>query len=84
MAVRELINAIFDGIVDGDYVVKINLNDTNVELAIAKEDIARVIGKGGRTAAAIRTIVNYYAKSINKCIGLNINELREENQSGKT
>jgi predicted RNA-binding protein YlqC (UPF0109 family) len=83
MAIKQLVNAIFDGIVDGDYVVKINLNDTNVELAVSKADMARVIGRSGRTAAAIRTIVNYYAKSINKRIGLNIKELREEEQKGK-
>jgi predicted RNA-binding protein YlqC (UPF0109 family) len=78
MAIKQLVNAIFDGIVDEDYTVKINLNDTNVELGVSKLDIARVIGKGGRTAAAIRTIVNYYAKSIDKCIGLNIEERKKE------
>jgi predicted RNA-binding protein YlqC (UPF0109 family) len=31
---------------------------TVLELKVAKEDLGKVIGKGGRTAQAIRTILN--------------------------
>ena len=33
-------------------------NTTIIELAVAKEDIGKVIGKEGRTISAIRTIIN--------------------------
>ena len=37
-----------------------------VELKVAKEDIGKVIGKQGRTAHAIRTILNAAAAKIKK------------------
>ena len=40
---------------------------TNViELKVAKEDVGKVIGKNGRTADALRTILNCGAAKINK------------------
>ena len=37
-----------------------------IELKVAKEDIGKVIGKQGRTARAIRTILNAASAKINK------------------
>jgi len=37
-----------------------------IELKVAKEDIGKVIGKQGRTAQAIRTILSAAATKINK------------------
>jgi predicted RNA-binding protein YlqC (UPF0109 family) len=45
-----------------------------VELRVAKEDLGRVIGKQGRTAQAIRTIVNAVATRTNHKVVLEIIE----------
>lgn len=37
-----------------------------VELKVAKEDIGKIIGKQGRTAAAIRTILNAASAKLDK------------------
>jgi predicted RNA-binding protein YlqC (UPF0109 family) len=37
-----------------------------LELKVAKEDLGKVIGKQGRTAQAIRTILGAASKKINK------------------
>ena len=42
-------------------------NQTNIiELKVAKEDIGKVIGRNGRTADAIRTILNCAAAKLNR------------------
>ena len=42
-------------------------NQTNIiELKVAKEDIGKVIGRQGRTADAIRTILNCAAAKLSK------------------
>jgi predicted RNA-binding protein YlqC (UPF0109 family) len=45
---------------------------TVIELRVAKEDIGKVIGKQGRTASAIRTIINVAAAKMNKRFSLEI------------
>ena len=47
-----------------------------VELKVAKEDLGRVIGKQGRTAKSIRTILNAAASRTNRKVVL---EIVEEN-----
>ena len=44
---------------DGDYTVEMRENDTTSDIivTIAKKDIGKVIGKQGRIAKAIRTLV---------------------------
>ena len=37
-----------------------------IELKVAKEDIGKIIGREGRTAQAIRTILNAAGKKINR------------------
>lgn len=67
---RDLIEAIVKSLVDD--VDKVELNEitgtqTNViELKVAKEDIGKVIGRSGRTAEAIRTILNCGAAKLQK------------------
>ena len=43
-----------------------------LELRVAKEDIGRVIGKQGRTAKSIRTILNAVASRTNRKVVLEI------------
>ncbi|MDR1354113.1 MAG: KH domain-containing protein [Oscillospiraceae bacterium] len=69
---QQLIEAIFNDVVDEEYAIKINLNNTNVELGFGEKDIARAIGKNGRTATAVRIILKHYARLSGTCIGLNI------------
>jgi predicted RNA-binding protein YlqC (UPF0109 family) len=45
-----------------------------LELRVAKEDIGRVIGKQGRTAKSIRTILNAAASRTNRKVVLEIIE----------
>lgn len=45
-----------------------------VELSVAKEDIGRVIGKQGRTAKSIRTILAAAASRLNRKVILEIIE----------
>jgi hypothetical protein len=45
-----------------------------LELRVAKEDLGRVIGKQGRTAQSIRTILNAAASRTNRRVVLEIIE----------
>jgi uncharacterized protein len=45
-----------------------------LELKVAKEDLGRIIGKQGRTAKAIRTILNAAASRTNRKVVLEIIE----------
>ena len=47
---------------------------TLLELRVAKEDFGRVIGKQGRTAQSIRTILNAVAARNNRKVTLEIKE----------
>lgn len=47
-----------------------------LELKVAKEDLGRIIGKQGRTAKSIRTILNAAASRTNRKVVLEIVEER--------
>ena len=47
-----------------------------LELKVAKEDLGRIIGKQGRTAKSIRTILNAAASKANRKVVLEIVEER--------
>jgi predicted RNA-binding protein YlqC (UPF0109 family) len=68
--IKELIDYIARSLVDNVDNIEINEiagTQTNViELKVAKEDIGKVIGRNGRTADAIRTILNCGAAKLNK------------------
>jgi predicted RNA-binding protein YlqC (UPF0109 family) len=56
--------------------VKETIGDTAsvLELKVAKEDLGRIIGKQGRTAKSIRTILNAAASRTNRRVVLEIVE----------
>ena len=56
--------------------VKETVGDTGavLELRVAKEDLGRIIGKQGRTAKSIRTILNAAASRTNRKVVLEIIE----------
>ncbi len=70
MPLKEIVELIAKALVDDPEqvrVLEIESDRTSViELSVAKEDIGKVIGKQGRTAAAIRTILNGSSKKIGK------------------
>jgi len=45
-----------------------------LELKVAKQDLGRIIGKQGRTAKSIRTILNAAASRVNRKVVLEIVE----------
>ena len=51
-------------------------NASVLELRVAKEDLGRIIGKQGRTAKSIRTILNAAASRTNRKVVLEIVEER--------
>ena len=59
---KELIEYIAKSLVDQPDVVKVaeveGESTSVIELSVAKEDIGKVIGKQGRTAMAMRTLLN--------------------------
>ncbi len=68
MAFKELIQAIAVELVDHpDQVVVTEIpgdNNTLVELRVAKDDIGKVIGKEGRTAQSMRTLLTALSTKI--------------------
>jgi predicted RNA-binding protein YlqC (UPF0109 family) len=70
VSMKELVSYITHALVDETSHIDINEiqgNQTNIiELKVAKEDIGKVIGRQGRTADAIRTILNCAAAKLSK------------------
>lgn len=75
---KDLINYLAQALVDHPEqvtVTEVEGNQTTVlELKVAKEDIGKVIGKQGRTARAMRTILNAASAKIKKRTVLEIIE----------
>jgi len=75
---KELIKFIAEALVDNPNQVEVTEVEgerTSVlELKVAKEDLGKIIGKQGRTARAIRTILAAASAKINKRVVLEIME----------
>ena len=75
---KELVEYITEALVDETTRIDINEiegNQTNIiELKVAKEDLGKVIGKQGKTAHAIRTILNATATKLKQRAVLEIIE----------
>jgi len=75
---KELIEYIAQALVDNPQEVKVTEiegNQTSVlELKVAKEDLGKVIGKQGRTARAMRTILSAASAKVKKRTVLEIIE----------
>lgn len=76
--IKELLSSIIGTIVNSPDCIKINELHTNqafiFELKVASSDIGKVIGKSGRTARAIRTILESASGKIKKRCMLQIIE----------
>ncbi len=53
----ELVRYIISELVDNKDVVKVEVDGDTVRVSVAKDDMGKIIGKQGRTAKAIRTVV---------------------------
>ena len=76
MNYKELVDYMVKALVDNPDQVEINEiegeKSTILELRVVKEDIGKVIGKHGRIARAIRTIINASATKSGKKVVLEI------------
>ena len=75
---RELVETIAKALVDDVDSVRVSEvegeNVTVIELRVAQADLGKVIGPQGRTARAMRTILNAYATKLKKRAVLEIIE----------
>jgi len=75
---KELIEYIAKALVDHPEQVKVSEVEGErtsvIELSVAKEDLGKVIGKQGRTARALRTILTAASTKLNKRTVLEIIE----------
>ena len=75
---KELIRYLARSLVTNPDAVEIKETESEtalvLELKVAKEDLGRVIGKQGRTAKSIRTILNAAASRSNRKVVLEIVE----------
>lgn len=75
---EELITYIAKALVDKPDEVKTTVNDeednVTIELTVAQDDLGKVIGKQGRTARAMRTLLSAAAEKVNKKTRLDILE----------
>ncbi|MEE9549584.1 MAG: KH domain-containing protein [Candidatus Binatia bacterium] len=77
---KELVQYLARSLVDNPDAVEVKetQGDTAsvLELKVAKQDLGRIIGKQGRTAKSIRTILNAAASRVNRKVVLEIVEER--------
>lgn len=77
---REMVEYIVKQIVDNPEEVKVEEIKTEkiilLEVSVAKEDMGKVIGKGGRMATALRTLLGAAAAKLKKRAVLEILEER--------
>ena len=75
---KQLVETIAKALVDDPAQVKatedMEEDTTVIKLTVAKEDMGRIIGKEGRTAKAIRTLLNAVSTKDNKKAVLKIVE----------
>jgi hypothetical protein len=75
---KELIHYIATALVDHPDAVQVELKEQDdtvvIELTVAKEDLGKVIGKQGRTARAMRSLLAAAAGKVNKRSRLEIME----------
>ena len=73
---KNLIETLAKALVDYPEQVKVTEvegeNTSVIELAVAKEDLGKVIGKQGRTARALRTILTAASAKVKKRAALEI------------
>ncbi len=73
---KDLVQYLARSLVNHPDAVKIKQSENDgvavIELKVAKEDLGRIIGKQGRTAKSIRTLLNVVATRENRRVSLEI------------
>jgi hypothetical protein len=76
--VKEIVQYIAQSLVDDPAKVEVNEVEENgsirIELKVAKEDMGRIIGKGGRVANSIRVLLRVAAAREGKRVTLDVLE----------
>ena len=54
---QELVEFLVGKLVDDRSAVKVEINGDVINITVTKEDMGKVIGKQGRTAKALRTVI---------------------------
>ena len=76
MALKQLVQTLAEALVDDPAIVDVaeieGDNNIILELRVAKNDIGKVIGKDGRTAQSLRTIVSAASIKIGRRAHLDI------------
>ena len=76
---QELVSYIVESLTgNSDFQVAISEEDRLITITLSSEDIGRVIGRGGKTAKAIRLIVKAAAAKRNKRYDVEIREVNED------
>jgi len=77
---KELVRYLARALVNNPDAVEVKESESDgasvIEIKVAKEDLGRIIGKQGRTAKSIRTLVNAVASRDNRRV---VVEIVEEN-----
>ena len=75
---KDLLVEMAKALVDNPELVKVNVlkggSTIVLELSVAKEDLGKVIGKQGRNAQAVRTLLSGAAGKLGKCVVMEIIE----------
>jgi uncharacterized protein len=75
---KELVQYLAKSLVNNPDAVEVKESEADAasvfELTVAKDDLGRIIGKQGRTAKSIRTILNAAASKTNRKVVLEIIE----------
>lgn len=73
---KQLLNVIVENLVDNKDAIKINERQENdvtiLELTVSNDDVGKVIGKQGKIAKAIRTVIKSAASYENKKVVVKI------------
>ena len=82
MEMKDLITYIAESLVDQPDLVKVTEVEGEttsiIELSVAKEDIGKIIGKQGKTATAIRTIMNAASNKMKRRSVLEIIDIMDD------
>lgn len=73
---KELLELIAKSLVDNPDAVSVEVveNDKNItlKLSVAEEDVGKVIGKEGRIAKAVRTVIRAASRNVDKPVFVDI------------
>ena len=72
---QELVEFLINSLVDDKSAVKVEIAGETINVTVSKEDMGKIIGKQGRTAKAIRTIVKAAAAKDGKKYNVELIEI---------